>query len=122
MPVVLNKRNLGNGHIPPGSIYIGRPSKWGNPFMLGRDGDRDDVVNKHIYWIIEGRGRRLLAHIDELTGHDLVCFCAPLACHGNFLLSLANDAALLEFVRAYASVNAMIQWIDAGRPDWQPES
>lgn len=122
MPVVLNKRNY-NGHIPPGSIFIGRPSKYGNPFMMGRDGDRDDVVNKHMFWLVEGKGRRLLKDIQrDLGGHDLVCFCAPLACHGNFLLSLANDPDLLDFVTAYPSVKAMVKWIDAGRPRWQPDS
>jgi len=32
-------------------VYIGRPSKWGNPFVIGRDGSRADVIAKYRTWI-----------------------------------------------------------------------
>ncbi len=80
---VLNKRKSG---IPAGAIYIGRGSKWGNPFRIGPDGDRATVIAKHERWLREQH--HLLRAIDELRGHDLVCFCAPLACHGDLLLWL----------------------------------
>lgn len=41
---VLNKHHAG---IPADAVYIGRGSKWGNPFRLGRDGDRATVIAKH---------------------------------------------------------------------------
>jgi hypothetical protein len=53
---VLNARKVGK-RTSTTQIYIGRPSKWGNPFVIGR---------------------------------DLVCWCAPLACHGDVLVDLAN--------------------------------
>lgn len=71
-------------------VYIGRPSKWGNPFVLGRDGDRKAVVNKfRIY--LETRPD-LLADLHELQGKKLGCYCFPLDCHGDVLAELADDA------------------------------
>lgn len=82
---VLNKHRDG---VPAGSVYIGRGSKWGNPYRIGVDGDRKAVIAQHAAWL---RGRHeLLRALDELCGRDLVCFCAPQACHGDLLLRLAN--------------------------------
>jgi len=82
---VLNKHHAG---VPAGAIYIGRGSKWGNPFRIGQDGDRAAVIAKHERWLADQH--HLLRALDELRGHDLVCFCAPKACHGDLLLRLAN--------------------------------
>lgn len=84
-PRVLNKKG---GGVPRDAVYIGRPSIWGNPFQIGRDGDRRAVIAKHRAWLKSQSV--LLASIGELAGRDLVCFCAPLACHGHALLWLAN--------------------------------
>jgi hypothetical protein len=85
IPQVLNQHRDGR---PAGAVYIGRPSPWGNPFAIGRDGDRDAVMEKYITWLgqtpeIVDRARR------ELAGKDLVCWCAPAACHGHVLRDLA---------------------------------
>lgn len=85
MPMVLNKRICG---IPEGATYIGRPGKWGNPFVIGRDGTRDEVVRKYRDYILNSPS--LIAALPELRGRDLVCWCAPCACHGDVLLELAN--------------------------------
>lgn len=82
---VLNKKIAA---IPAGAIYIGRGSKWGNPFFIGRDGDRAAVIVKYERYLRQRHD--LLRALDELRGKDLVCFCAPLACHGDLLLRLAN--------------------------------
>ena len=82
---VLNKHHAG---IPAGAIYIGRGSQWGNPFRIGRDGDRATVIAKYKRWLADEH--HLLRALDELRGHDLVCFCAPHPCHGDLLLRLAN--------------------------------
>jgi hypothetical protein len=82
---VLNKHAAG---IPAGAVYIGRGSKWGNPFRIGVDGDRAAVIAKHARYL---HGRHdLLRALDELRGKDLVCFCAPKPCHGDLLLRLAK--------------------------------
>ena len=68
---VLNKRKSG---IPAGAIYIGRGSKWGNPFRIGPDGDRATVIARHERWLRDQH--HLLRALDELRGHDVVCLCA----------------------------------------------
>ena len=69
-------------------VYIGRPSKWGNPFEIGRDGDRETVIRKYRDWIQTRPD--LIAALPELKGKVLGCWCAPKACHGDVLSELAN--------------------------------
>jgi hypothetical protein len=82
---VLNKHQT---RIPAHAVYIGRGSKWGNPFRIGPDGDRAAVIAKYERWLAQQP--QLLRALDELCGRDLVCFCAPRPCHGDLLLRLAN--------------------------------
>lgn len=82
---VLNKRIHG---VPRGAVYIGRPSIWGNPFVIGKDGPRDDVIAKYETWLL-GNGK-LVDQLAALAGKDLVCWCAPARCHGDVLVRLAN--------------------------------
>lgn len=78
----------------PFDVYIGRParglpgSKWANPFRIGRDGDRAEVIAKYEAWV---RTRPdLMAALSELEGKILGCWCAPEACHGDVLVRLAD--------------------------------
>ncbi len=82
---VLNKHHAG---VPACARYIGRGSKWGNPFRIGPDGNRAAVIAQHERWLADRHD--LLSALDELRDRDLVCFCAPAACHGDLLLRLAN--------------------------------
>ena len=84
--------------IPAGAVYIGRTvpryrlpeSQWHNPFIEPRDGTRAEVIAKHRAWLRDQPG--LLAALpDELRGRDLYSWCAPLPCHGDVLLGLANE-------------------------------
>ena len=75
----------------PHDVYIGRPSKWGNPFVIGRDGTRDDVIARYEAWLLEQP--ELIAALPELAGKTLGCWCAPKACHGDVLARLAASAA-----------------------------
>jgi len=72
----------------PYDIYIGRPSKWGNPFMIGRDGNREEVIEKYkdYFW----SRRDLIFAVDELKDKTLGCWCKPKACHGDFLAAVAD--------------------------------
>jgi len=72
-------------------VYIGRPSKWGNPFTIGRDGDRGDVIERYERWLRSQP--ELLAALPELAGKTLGCWCAPRACHGDVLARLARDTS-----------------------------
>lgn len=69
-------------------IFIGRPSPWGNPYKIGVDGTREEVVEKYRQWIQEQP--RLLSLLPVLKGKTLGCFCKPKACHGDVLVELVN--------------------------------
>ena len=68
-------------------VYIGRGSKWGNPFVIGVDGTRDGVCDLYEQWLPEQP--ELMAALGELTDKTLGCYCAPDRCHGDFLAHLA---------------------------------
>lgn len=70
-------------------VYIGRPGFWGNPFVIGKDGNRAEVIAKYRRWLME-RPDRIERAKRELRGKVLGCFCAPLACHGDVLAEVAN--------------------------------
>ena len=76
--------------IPKGSVYIGRPSKYGNPFSLGKDGTREDIVKAYEEWI--NKQQELIdAAKKELKGKDLFCFCGSKPCHGDVLIKIENS-------------------------------
>jgi len=76
-------------------IYIGRAnqsrhlkrSKWANPYKIGRDGSREEVIRKYERWLL--KQPELMAALPELRGKILGCWCSPQACHGDVLLRLA---------------------------------
>lgn len=82
--MVLNKYTNGRG------VNIMRPTKWGNPFVIGRDGSRADVIAKFESYLAK-RPDLVEAARKELRGKDLVCCCAPLPCHGDVLSRIANE-------------------------------
>jgi hypothetical protein len=86
-PTVLNKKEFRG--TAANSVYVGRPSIWGNPFVIGRDGTRDEVIAKYETWLMQHPA--LLAKLDRLTGRHLICWCAPARCHADVLLRLANN-------------------------------
>jgi hypothetical protein len=69
-------------------VFIARPSKWGNPFIIGVHGSRLDVIKKYQSWIFTQP--KLLADLWELKGKKLGCHCTPALCHGHFLAQLAE--------------------------------
>ena len=78
-------------------VYIGRPSKWGNPFAIPRGYDRvadpDGILAKYEAYV---RGNpRLMADLHELRGKVLGCWCAPQACHGDVLVRMADEESNL---------------------------
>lgn len=76
-------------------IYIGRPSKWGNPFSHKKGTkaqflveSREEAIAEYKKWILQQP--ELLAALPELKGKILACWCVPLACHGDVLAELAD--------------------------------
>jgi len=70
-------------------IYIGRGSKWGNPFYIGSDGTREEVIKKYRTWILNQP--ELLESLYELKDKVLGCWCKPKACHGDVLVELVKE-------------------------------
>lgn len=69
-------------------VRIDRPSIWGNPFKIGPDGTRSQVIAKYRDWILTQP--HLLARLPELRGKVLGCWCSPQMCHGDVLAELAD--------------------------------
>jgi len=95
-PRVLNQRT---DVVSTDAIYVGRGTPYGNPYRIGRDGTREQVIAKYERWLrsqpdLVARARLVLA------GKDLMCWCAPaggvtvgapVVCHAQILLSLVNS-------------------------------
>jgi hypothetical protein len=75
---------------PEDAIYIGRGSDYGNPFIIGKDGTRKEVIEKYIN-IIESNENLKNLIIQRLKGKNLLCYCSPKSCHGDYLLKIANE-------------------------------
>lgn len=69
-------------------VYIGRGSKWGNPFRIGPDGSRDDVIHKYEAYL--KNTPELFSSLHELKGKVLGCWCHPRPCHGDILAFYAD--------------------------------
>ena len=91
MPRVLNARHVGKNR--KGARYCGRPSLFGNPFEIGRDGTRDEVIQKFINHLHDTPALVEKAR-QELAGMDLICWCAPAKCHCDVLITIANGGQL----------------------------
>lgn len=82
----------------PYDVYIGRPSKWGNPFTHLNNATqakfevdtREEAIEAYREWILKGEGQFLLADLHELKGKTLGCWCKPKACHGDILVELVQ--------------------------------
>ena len=79
----------------PYDVYIGRGSKWGNPYMIGKDGDRDEAISKYEAYIM-GPANHLIQDLPELVGKTLGCWCKPQACHGDILKIMVEDELWLK--------------------------
>lgn len=89
---VVNARTVKNPQPNIDYVYVGRPSKWGNPFRIGRDGTRKEVITKYANWVVHQP--ELVDSLRELRGMRLGCYCFPLSCHADVLAALADGIAL----------------------------
>lgn len=78
-----------NIHQEDCDVIITRPSKWGNPYEIGRDGDRETVIAKYEQHVRATPA--LLNALWELEGMRLGCCCKPKLCHGDVLVQLLRE-------------------------------
>lgn len=71
-------------------VYIGRPSALGNPFVIGKDGSRKEVIEKFEQYA--RKDKDVLALIRMLSERTVLgCWCAPQACHGDVIVKLFSE-------------------------------
>jgi len=90
-----------NLYKEPYTVYIGRGSKWGNPYHIGKDGDRSDVISKYralLYRKIRD-GRITIDELLALKGETLGCFCKPKSCHGDIIVEMIELAKAGKLMR-----------------------
>jgi hypothetical protein len=75
----------------PYDVYIGRGSSYGNPYVIGVDGDREEVIRKYRYDFERGYLKFSKEEVLALKGKVLGCHCKPLACHGDVLVEFINN-------------------------------
>lgn len=76
-------------------IYIGRGSIWGNPFIIGKHGTREEVVNLYKQYLLGNQ--QLLLRLPELKGKVLGCHCKPNLCHGDVLVELLEEEKIMQY-------------------------
>ena len=85
-PVVLNKRDSSTSN----AVYIGRGSKWGNPYRIKDYSNPEERLQVIELYRINELPKFSQAELETLRGRNLICYCAPLPCHGDVLLEAAN--------------------------------
>ena len=82
--------NKHDGNIPKDVVYVGRPTKWGNPWWpKSNEAERNASCDKYETYATL-RAQAEPEWIAPLRGKDLVCWCAPSRCHADTLIRLAN--------------------------------
>ena len=74
-------------------VYLGRPSKFGNPFHIGKDGPRAVVIKKYLKWLIRRieAGYITIHDFKQLVGKKCGCWCHPKPCHVDIVVLLTNS-------------------------------
>ena len=94
-PKRIQRRRTKGWKKPPNTVDITLNSKWGNPFVIGKDGDRHEDCEKYKKLMLTYRNHFCRIIVSELKGKNLMCYCKlDEECHGDFLLKIANDKSL----------------------------
>jgi hypothetical protein len=89
---VVKPTRVVNIRVEPCDILMMRPSEWGNPYIIGRDGTRAEVIAKHDAWF--QMQTWLLAKLPKLVGLRLGCCCHPLPCHVDNIIRKMKELGL----------------------------
>jgi hypothetical protein len=86
-----------NIRYSPCDVYIGRGSPFGNAYVLGRDGDRQEVIRLYkidFYFKIKN-DPSFRANVEALRGKKLGCHCHPMPCHGDVIVEYLEQAPVV---------------------------
>lgn len=109
-PIRVQRKRVKGWKMPANTIYVGRPTRWGNPFSLTtfRGLTRQDIVRDYEHWLRRDLGYRSAENVygkppttkeirKFLRGKNLACFCpAGEPCHADVLLKIANRRPTTE--------------------------
>lgn len=108
---ILNRKSI--DIWPVGSVYVGRGTPLGNPFVIGEHGTRDEVIDQYRDWLqhkIQTRDMAVLTGMARLKpDSSLICSCAPARCHAEVIREeweKLGDALMLKTVKAYAGIGS----------------
>ena len=112
-PVRIQRKRTKGWKMPPNTVYVGRPTKWGNPYKIGDIGFAYEVLEKgkmiktnqdavEVYkkWLISDPSAPSIVGevIQELRGKNLCCWCSlDEPCHADFLLQLASSPLITNY-------------------------
>jgi len=82
--------NIRDPNRPADCVRVDRRTRFGNPYVLGKDGDRGQVIEKFEQYL-RSNEELLRAVKQELRGKNVACWCAPMACHGDVLVKCADE-------------------------------
>ncbi len=74
----------------PTVVRVDRFTKWGNPWVMDGEADRERVISQHRDWFLAQPTTVHAVAVEDLRGKDLACWCAPKACHADVLLEFVN--------------------------------
>jgi hypothetical protein len=116
IPRRIQRKRTRGWKMPKGAIYVGRPTRWGNPFTCG--GDNARAVKLYEKYILDPDAHDPDWNLDELLeslrGHDLVCWCSlDKPCHADILLRLANNMEIVSGICPVCAVEKdFVVWRD----------
>jgi len=91
MPQRFQQKRTKGWKMPPNGVYVGRPTKWGNPFKMDETTTREQSVAQFEEYLASMEPQKREALLAPLRGKDLGCWCPlRLACHADVLLKWAN--------------------------------
>lgn len=110
-PIRIQRKRTKGWKMPPNTVYVGRPTQWGNPFYVGHHGTAQKCVDLYHKLMFPYRHHEpenglerfyistcnMESIIHELRGKNLACWCSlDQPCHADVLLEVANDGSLLQ--------------------------
>ena len=92
-PKRIQRKRTKGWRMPANTVYVGRPTKWGNPFTVATWGNAE-AASRFRNWLLDPESisaSQMLDRVEELRGKNLACWCSlDCACHADVLLELAN--------------------------------
>ncbi len=96
-PIRIQRKRTKGWKMPPNTVYVGRPTKWGNPYKVGQriNPNSEPLTLKRVIVFYRAHLQSISSFWEakqELKGKNLACWC-PLdkPCHANFLLKTVNN-------------------------------